>query len=154
MRIPMTTRKPDKLSTERLRLCPLGPEDGARFFPVLKDPDLYTCIPEEPPVSWQALRQKLMRYCAGPPPSVLEEWFNWGVFCAKRPIGTLQATIHVPMGSAEIAYLLGTAFRKCGLASEAVFAMTEWLFIRCAVKLRRSGRRYQARGAPPADPAK
>lgn len=117
------------LSTNRLCLCPLTPSDTDGFFPILNDAQLYRWIPDETPLSSEDLRRRFERYANGPRPSVPEVWLNWGVFTQNHPIGTVQATIHVPSASAQIAYIFGRAYRHRGFASEAVFTMVQWLFL-------------------------
>ncbi len=118
----------EMLSTARLCLYALSPDDSEAFFPILKDPAIYQFIPDQAPVSPEALRHQFERYARGPRTAVPEVWLNWGVFVDKQPIGTLQATISVPTASAQIAYVFGMAYRHRGLASESVFTMTQWLF--------------------------
>lgn len=116
------------LKTDRIELRALGLEDAEDFFPILKDPQIYRFIPEDPPGSPDSLRRQIERFLRGPGPEAQDLWLNWGVFIDAEPIGRVQATIKVPDRKAEIAYVFGMARRKQGWASAAVFTMCKWLF--------------------------
>jgi [ribosomal protein S5]-alanine N-acetyltransferase len=114
--------------TTRLRIERLVPAHAAVLFEDLCEPALYTFIPDDPPVSVEALAARYERLAAGAPPDRSEAWRNWTMFDAAdgRPVGTLQATIY-PDGCASIAYLVVVRRWREGFAREGVAWMLDHL---------------------------
>ena len=99
------------------------------LFAVLADPVLYAHIEEAPPVSVDALRERLMRSESGRSPDGTEHWLNWVVReggASGAVAGYVQSTIRAD-GEAWIAYMLGRDFQGRGLASDAVTQMLAML---------------------------
>ena len=119
----------DTISTDRLDLLPLAVGHAAEMAKVLSDTDLHT-FTGGAPASPDALRSRYQRLVAGSPdPDVC--WRNWVIRLREDGclVGTVQATItRSPSGStAEIAWVVGTAWQKRGIASEAARALVGWL---------------------------
>jgi RimJ/RimL family protein N-acetyltransferase len=117
-----------QLTTARLALDPLRPEDAEEMLDVLDDPALYAFIGGEPPTLDQ-LRARHRRLAKGHSSNGAEEWRNWIVRrkADGRPIGTVQATIVVASGLADVAWVIGVPWQGQGLASEAAGAVVRWL---------------------------
>lgn len=128
---------PARLTTKRTCIEPISLDQADAAYPALSDPRVYTFIPEEPPASASALREKWVRYLAGPRDASDERWLNWTVWLqdAEQVIGTLQATVFLDGSRAEIAYLFASAHWGLGLAAESVGAMCTWLFAACGLAL-------------------
>lgn len=117
--------------TPRLRLVPLNLTDVDAACAALSDPAVYAFIPEDPPCDAAALGRRWARYLRGPADeSADEQWLNATVWTRSpsQVIGTVQATVHPARRTADIAYLLGSAFWGCGYGTEAVAALVAWLW--------------------------
>lgn len=110
-------------------VAPLHAGDAARLFPVLRDPRIYTFVPDEPPRTEQDLAARFARYLRGPADGAAERWLNWTARLrwAGAYVGTFQATVHWGERRAAIAYLLGPEFWGQGYASEGVRSLVRWL---------------------------
>ncbi|MGW6915102.1 GNAT family N-acetyltransferase [Kitasatospora sp. NPDC054939] len=115
--------------TERLTLLPLRVEHAEEMAGVLGDPALHTFIggaPDGP----DELRARYARLVAGSPDPAVS-WCNWVLHlrAEDRLAGTVQATVTAdPHGSrAEIAWVVGAAWQRRGLAAEAARALVAWL---------------------------
>jgi ribosomal-protein-alanine N-acetyltransferase len=119
------------LHTPRLRLEPQAERHAEGLFGPLGDARLYTHIPQEPPASLQALRERLAALSARRSPQGDELWLNW-VLCDARDahsdayIGRVQATVRGD-APAYIAYEVFPAFWHQGYATEACIRMIRWL---------------------------
>ncbi|MFF0270042.1 GNAT family N-acetyltransferase [Kribbella sp. NPDC004536] len=111
------------IATERLRLLPLRVEHAVRMAEVLSDPSLYTFTGGEPPTV-EALEARYRRQLAGPG-NEDEQWLNWVVEYDGDLIGYVQAT--VTGSTAEIAWVIGTAWQGRGFAKEAAQGLFTWL---------------------------
>ncbi|AZM90491.1 GNAT family N-acetyltransferase [Streptomyces sp. W1SF4] len=117
--------KPESVRTDRLDLVPLRVEDAEEMAGVLGDPDLHVFIGGEPE-GVEELRARYVRWGAGSPdPGVA--WCNWVVRLRAEGclVGTVQAT--VGGGSAELSWVVGTAWQGRGIASEAARGLVVWL---------------------------
>lgn len=116
-----------RLDTDRLSLVPLRAEDAAAMLDVLADRDLYAYVGGGPP-SLEELTIRYRAWSAGSPRSG-EHWHNWVIRLRDGdvPIGHLQATVLDEDRSAEIAWLVGTAWQGRGYATEAAIARVDWL---------------------------
>jgi RimJ/RimL family protein N-acetyltransferase len=94
---------------------------------VLADPNLYAFMGGEPP-TLEALRVRYSRWVAGSPRPD-ENWHNWII--RQRPdgsaIGHVQASVVDGGRSADIAWIVGTAWQSRGYASEGARALVTWL---------------------------
>jgi ribosomal-protein-alanine N-acetyltransferase len=119
------------LHTPRLRLEPQAERHAEGLFGPLSDARLYTHIPQEPPVSLAALRERLAGLSARRSPHGDELWLNW-VLCDARDarsdayIGRVQATVRGD-APAYIAYEVFPAYWHQGYATEACMRMIRWL---------------------------
>jgi ribosomal-protein-alanine N-acetyltransferase len=105
-----------------LRIESLRPGHADLLFADLRDPALYTFIPDEPPGSVAELAARFARMCAGAPAGRDETWCNWVMFDATDggAVGTLQATIRAPGNRASIAYGVVARRWREGLGREGV----------------------------------
>ena len=101
---------------------PLTVAHADELFDALQAEDLYTFIPEAPPVTVSALRDRYEALIGGPGPASPERWFNWVLRerGSAEALGLLQATLREGERSASVAYLLFPAHRGCGYAREGV----------------------------------
>lgn len=109
--------------TVRLVMLPLQVEYAGEMARVLADPDLYTFTGGEPPTE-EALQDRYRRQLAGPGRED-EYWLNWVVQYEDELVGYVQAT--VTGRTAEIAWVIGTAWQGQGYAKEAARGMVDWL---------------------------
>ncbi|MEV6269463.1 GNAT family N-acetyltransferase [Kribbella sp. NPDC051936] len=111
------------IATDRLTLRPLRVEYAEPMVEVLSDPALYTFTGGEPP-SVAELEARYRRQLAGPGRPD-EQWLNWVIEYDDALVGYVQAT--VTDGTAEIAWVIGTAWQGRGLAKEAAQGLVTWL---------------------------
>ncbi|MCI2418837.1 GNAT family N-acetyltransferase [Saccharopolyspora sp. K220] len=121
--------RPQVIRTERLGLVPLRVDHAAEMANVLADPELYTFIGGAP-LSARTLRTRYERIIAGAPDPAVS-WCNWVVrlLDEARLVGTVQATISPSDRGpiAEIAWIVGTAWQRRGIAKEAARGLVDWL---------------------------
>ena len=106
---------------------PLRASHAPTLWSALQAPAIYRYVPESPPPSIDALRERYEILIGGPRPGSDERWLNWVMTVAGRPIGTLQATVKSGRSRASIAYVLFVPHWGKGLASEGVRQMIEVL---------------------------
>jgi [ribosomal protein S5]-alanine N-acetyltransferase len=116
------------LTTPRLLLEPLTPAHAEVLFAGLSDPALYTFIPQEPPASVDALRERYLRIQRGPQGDDPTRWLNWAVrdSATCEYSGVIEATV-TPSDQAWLAYFIFTAAQGRGLAREACGAVMRHL---------------------------
>jgi RimJ/RimL family protein N-acetyltransferase len=118
-----------RIETERLVLVPLRPEDADEMFEVLGDSRLHGYIGGSP-LGLAELRARYERLVAGDPERK-NEWHNWIVRdkASGRAVGTMQATVPCTAArtSAEVAWVVGVAHQRRGIASEAARALVDFL---------------------------
>jgi ribosomal-protein-alanine N-acetyltransferase len=116
------------LHTPRLLLEPVAARHADEMFAQLSDARLYAHVPQDPPVSLAAVRDRYARLSTRRSPDGGELWLNWvtrdRVDGACR--GTLQATVRRD-ASAYIAYEVLPLFWRQGLGREACARMIAWL---------------------------
>lgn len=112
------------IRTARLELLPLRVEHAEEMAAVLADPALHTFIGGAPSTVDQ-LRIRYRHLVAGSPDPAIT-WLNWVISLDGRLTGTVQATLG-PGPTAEIAWLVGTAWQGRGIAKEAARGLVEWL---------------------------
>src|SRR5205807_453431 len=95
------------LTTTRLLLEPLVAAYAPDLFPLLQDDRLYTYIPQEPPLSVDALAARYRRLAARRSPDGQHIWLNWVARLQARRmyVGTFEATIE-PGHTALLAYMI------------------------------------------------
>ncbi|MGW7680636.1 GNAT family N-acetyltransferase [Kribbella sp. NPDC054772] len=111
------------IATDRLTMLPLQVEYAAAMAKVLSDPGLYSFTGGEPP-SADVLEARYRRQVAGPDRPD-EQWLNWVLEYDGELVGYVQAT--VTGGTAEIAWVIGTAWQGQGFAKEAAQGLVTWL---------------------------
>ena len=125
----MTTLKPETIHTQRLTLLPLWVEHADEMASVLSDPALHDFIGGSPETA-EALRARYARWSAGSPDPA-QSWCNWVIELrsAASLTGTVQATVTTDGSgaSAEIAWVVGTAWQGRGIATEAARGLVAWL---------------------------
>ena len=107
------------LVTERLILEPLVVSHAQTLYPLLRDERLYTYIPEEPPVSADALAARYQRLEARRSPDNQQVWLNWAarLRAGSSYAGWFQATI-IPDQAALLAYMIFPSQQGQGYARE------------------------------------
>src|SRR6185436_9373621 len=108
------------LHTPRLRLEPQRPEHADALFAPLGDARLYEHIPQEPPSSLEALRERLTRLATRRSPTGDELWLNWVVRDAHHAalLGRVQATVRAD-APCYVAYEVFPDHWQRGIATEA-----------------------------------
>jgi RimJ/RimL family protein N-acetyltransferase len=116
-----------RIDTDRLALMPVSPEDATEMVGVLADPSLYAFIGGAPHPLVE-LEARYRRWVAGSPRSG-ESWHNWVIRLGDGgdAIGHLQATVLDDERTADIAWILGTAWQGRGYATEAARGLVDWL---------------------------
>jgi len=109
-------------TTSRLAIEPLGLAHAGALHAALDHPDVHRFLPAPDVTSVDALRERIARLAATPPPAG-ERWWNFAVrqHDDGAVIGRLEATTYGAWG--EIAYVFGPRWWGRGLATEA----TAWL---------------------------
>lgn len=116
------------LHTQRLDLEPLTESHADELWLPLADPRLYTHVPQDPPVSLAALRERFARLSARRPPTGDQLWLNWVMRerCDGQCRGRLQATVNTE-AVCWIAYEVFPPHWGAGFAREGCQRMIEWL---------------------------
>jgi RimJ/RimL family protein N-acetyltransferase len=143
------------IESATLRLEPLVAAHADEMFGPMSAAAIYAYIPEQPPVSVAALRQRYQQLERGHSASGRERWLNWIVRLGSgQCAGYVQATIH-PASTADFAFVFapehwgrGVAFEACraaipSLAGDfgvrALFATVDSRNVRSMSLLRRLG---------------
>jgi RimJ/RimL family protein N-acetyltransferase len=125
----MTHIRAEIIETARLVLEPLRIEHAEPMAIVLADPQLHAFIGGAP-ASARQLRSRYTRMLSGPGDPA-ECWCNWMIRIREdhQLTGTVQATVGPDAGGlhAEIAWVIGTAWQRRGIATEATRALVGWL---------------------------
>jgi [ribosomal protein S5]-alanine N-acetyltransferase len=115
------------LPTAGLVLEPLTVAHAEEMFEILRDPELYRYLDDQPPAGVEPLRERYARLQSRASADGTQRWLNWVVREPGQPaLGFVQATV-LEDGSAWIAYLLGSRHGGRGLATKATAAMLEHL---------------------------
>lgn len=120
---------PATLTCQRLRLEPLRTEHADEMAPVLDDPALHTFIGGAP-ATLEDLRGRYSRQSIGRSADGSQLWFNWILRREdEQVVGTVQATVtEGETGlSADVAWVIGSAYQHQGYAREAAHVMVTWL---------------------------
>jgi RimJ/RimL family protein N-acetyltransferase len=117
------------VSSERLTLTPLVPDDAEEMAGVLADKALYE-FTGGGPVDAERLRARYERMVTGSGRDA-EAWLNWVVRLAGdgRAVGTVQATVVDRDGGRQawVAWIIGVPWQGQGFATEAARALVAWL---------------------------
>jgi ribosomal-protein-alanine N-acetyltransferase len=116
------------LQTARLTLEPILPDHADALFGPLQDARLYSFIPQEPPASLAALRERFARLAVGRSPDGTQVWLNWAArrIDSGARVGTYQATVY-PGHTADIAYITFAGQQGQGFAREACVEVIRYL---------------------------
>jgi RimJ/RimL family protein N-acetyltransferase len=116
------------LHTRRLALEPLTEAHADELLAPLADPRLYVHVPQDPPVSLAALRERFVFLSTRRSPVGDHLWLNWVLRDRHdgQCRGRVQATVTTE-ARAWIAYEVFPEYWGRGLATEACRCMIEWL---------------------------
>jgi len=107
------------IESATLRLEPLVAAHADEMFAPMSAAAIYAYIPEQPPVSVTALRQRYQQLERGHSASGRERWLNWIVRLGSgQCAGYVQATIH-PAATADFAFVFAPEHWGRGVAFEA-----------------------------------
>ena len=107
------------IESPTLRLEPLVAAHADEMFAPMSAAAIYAYIPEQPPVSVTALRQRYQQLERGHSASGSERWLNWIVRLGSgQCAGYVQATIH-PASTADFAFVFAPEHWGRGVAFEA-----------------------------------
>ena len=107
------------IESATLRLEPLVAAHADEMFAPMSAAAIYAYIPEQPPVSVTALRQRYQQLERGHSASGRERWLNWIVRLGSgQCAGYVQATIH-PASTADFAFVFAPEHWGRGVAFEA-----------------------------------
>ena len=123
------------LQTRRLDLEPLNEAHADVLWAPLADPRLYSHVPQDPPLSLDALRERFVLLSARRSPQGDQLWLNWVMRerGAGPYRGRLQATV-TGDAMAWIAYEVFPPHWGRGFASEGCRRMIEWLIDELGVR--------------------
>lgn len=123
------------LHTPRLQLEPVAVRHAEEMFTPLSNPRLYAHVPQEPPVSLAAVRERYSRLSTRRSPEGDQLWLNWVTRDRRDGVcrGTLQATVRRD-ASAYIAYEVLPPYWRQGLGREACARMIGWLIAELGVQ--------------------
>jgi [ribosomal protein S5]-alanine N-acetyltransferase len=125
---PDTDDTETSLFTARLALEPVRSEHAALLFTALQDPRLYTYIPDDPPASLEALKDRYRRWERRSSADGREVWLNWAARLRANDewVGTFQATI-MEAQRALLAYMIFPPYQRQGFAREGCQRVIEHL---------------------------
>jgi RimJ/RimL family protein N-acetyltransferase len=111
------------IESATLRLEPLVAAHADEMFAPMSAAAIYAYIPEQPPVSVSALRQRYQQLERGHSASGRERWLNWIVRLGSgQCAGYVQATVH-PGSTADFAFVFAPEHWGRGYGREAVRAV-------------------------------
>ncbi|MBB2200698.1 GNAT family N-acetyltransferase [Gluconacetobacter tumulisoli] len=116
-------------------LEPLRPEDAPDMFSGLSDDRAYRFIPDDPPATLDALRDRYVFLSSGGTQDGTEVWLNWAVrrTADQQPVGYTQATL--TGDNALVAYHVFPAFWRQGVATRAMKLTLADIFRRPQIKV-------------------
>ena len=107
------------IESATLRLEPLVAAHADEMFGPMSAAAIYDYIPEQPPASALALRQRYQQLERGHSASGRERWLNWIVrLVSGQCAGYVQATVH-PGSTADFAFVFAPEHWGRGVAFEA-----------------------------------
>lgn len=112
--------------TERLVLHSLRPEEADEMVDVLGDARLHEFTGGQP-LTRDELRLRYRGLAVGHSADGQQTWLNWIVRLrvTNAAVGTVQAT--VTGAQAQVAWVVGVAWQRRGIATEATIALVDWL---------------------------
>ncbi|WP_196827756.1 GNAT family N-acetyltransferase [Frigoribacterium sp. CG_9.8] len=121
---------PEQVETERFLLEPLSVGHAAEMAEVLADPLLYEFTGGEPPTH-ESLVRRYAAQTVGESLDGSQWWLNWVIRRKDSGvlIGFVQATVAGEPGAlgADIAWVVAPKAQGNGVATEATYAMIQWL---------------------------
>jgi ribosomal-protein-alanine N-acetyltransferase len=116
--------------SQRLEFMPITRLDAEDLYAGLREPVLYTFIPEDPPADANALRKRYERLESCSSPDGTQAWLNWAIRSSEDRgcLGYIQATVSKSEKRALISYVVFAPFWGKGYAQEAVAAILTRLF--------------------------
>ena len=115
------------LRSDRIDLEPVSPAHADEMVDLLADRGLYTFYADEASPSLDELRARYARWAAGSSPDGSQTWCTW--ILRLRDTGTcagfVQTTVLLEERTAELAWVVGTAYQGQGLAREAAAALRD-----------------------------
>jgi len=111
------------ITSARLVLEPVTPSHAAAMFTGLRDKRAYRYMPEEPPESVDALRERYGNLASGLSPDGTELWLNWMARHGDVYVGYVQATVITAARAVLIAYHIFPDMWRRGFGREATAAM-------------------------------
>jgi RimJ/RimL family protein N-acetyltransferase len=119
------------LQTPRLDLEPVSPAHADEMVLLLADRALYAFYDDEASPTLDELRARYARWAGGGSPDGRETWCTW--ILRERSTGScagfVQATVHLEERTAELAWVVGTAYQGRGLAREAAAAVRDAVLV-------------------------
>lgn len=118
-----------RLETPLLLLEPILPAHASMLYERMQEERLYQFIPQDPPVTPQALEDRYGFLSGRRSPDGREAWLNWAVRerSSGDYAGTLESTVY-DKGTAIIAYMVFVPYQRRGYAAEACGRLLEHLF--------------------------
>ncbi len=101
-----------------VRLEPQAEHHAAGLFKALQPREIYQFLDGEPPVSVEAVQQRIVRQNNGPQDGSRTRWLNWVVFVDNTVAGYTQATVDAD-GTANLAYVFSPLFWGKSVAYQA-----------------------------------
>ncbi len=115
------------LTTARLVLTPLTPDDADDMVTVLADPRMNE-FTGGAPLALDELRARYRALAVGLSADGIQRWCNWIVrLPGDQPVGVVQATVSVDGSAADVAWEIGVPWHGRGFAAEAARAIVDWL---------------------------
>lgn len=129
----LSARGLTRLTSDHIALEPLCVEHASVLFEPLSDLIIYQHIPDEPPASPEALKDRFRHLEQRQSPDGSELWLNWAINDVRRRtyVGYIQATV---VGcNAELAYVLTSSAWGYGIATASCQLVLGYLRHGCAV---------------------
>lgn len=116
------------MQSERLTLEPIGPAHAPDMFGLWQDRGIYVYVPEEPPPTLAWLTQRYDKLTSRQSPNGDEAWLQWAIRRRhdQALLGRLEASVRLD-ATAQLAWMLGTAYTGRGYAREAARRMLDHL---------------------------
>jgi len=118
----------EPITTERLVLEPLTVKHADELVEVLDNQSLHTYVGGTP-ANLAQLRGRFDLKAGGVSADGVQTWLNWVIRDAGAATGFVQATVTPTAGGpvAELAWVVGVAHQRQGLATESAAAVVQWL---------------------------